>query len=883
MEDNSYSALEWKSATRKIFWSVIIIALSGVISTVYDYVSYFVKMASTAAEFVGGLMGPMGGSPLPQNIMENLLTWGLSSKGLVIIGYIGYLWGLTSFASIQKEDSTADMVRKVRTFTIALAVVYLLDIVFGVFSIIPAAGTFFGIVVWVLSLICFYKLKGAFGRLMVADDFNARAQRGARNLRFAAVCEIRLRWLPLITALALAVVGAIFFFMLSSKGSMSTLEGNIKMAAGMAIFVLIVTGITALCAMFCAYWWPIIGWYRIMTADNADATSVSEGSQKQLSDGIKDNSHNIQESAGNSAEIAGESSQPAGMSSLSQMVEDYKKPLTYAGAAIAALLVGWGAYSLLAGNKGGNDLMPVEEPKWEKFVVCTENGVALFKEANADSPQLAVMMEDIESDMVERYFKWSDMPDKKGYTSFPWRLNEDVIVPVIAEEGDWYKIQVSDNEIGIQECYVIKSMCREVKPEPITAELLQKMTTYDWGTATFGLQTEGKMKNICFISVQSDMYGESLNTAVLYKGMLINPLTKHITTQARPGWQYSCQVEDVDGMKILFYGETLMRDEVLDARTIAIEEKVGQANAEQIFNSIPTSESTMQEVSYYFPEVDKERLFTFLYDKAAVSAAAAAELVEDKKEFTGFSFVVDNAEDGLELFAEADGERRATEISGTAQELRILAQGDFDGDGEKEALVYEWGGGNYILPPYIVYFDKSSQQFLKAEGFDYESEEPEIAVKEEKGKTVFRITIGLRTDIYTYEDHAISLQDQKVPNVGEIVCNVTRQQMFGDRGESENKSIYIDTNGNGRTERLEFHHDDSHAMKFGKLMSIASFSGDEWKLTDEAMESIESIYGGEKFTFIKNPENDYMPHILVDDAWLFVWDGEKYMLKNSGK
>ena len=124
-------------------------------------------------------------------------------------------------------------------------------------------------------------------------------------------------------------------------------------------------------------------------------------------------------------------------------------------------------------------------------------------------------MENLESDAIERVFKWNNVPDRRGWTSYDVTVSTDGVLPVVSEKDDWYLVSYDDTELGCVKCYVQKSNCREVKPEPITAELLAGMTEYNYYRANFGLQTEGKYKNICFVSVMAEMEGCYVDVAVL--------------------------------------------------------------------------------------------------------------------------------------------------------------------------------------------------------------------------------------------------------------------------------------------------------------------------------------------------------------------------------
>ena len=868
METNIQLLSEWKSSTKKIFWSTILLFFAGVISTIYDYISYAAAIFSMVSGMASSALGSLGrGSVID---MSDFVEWGLSSKGLVIIGYILYIWGLTSFASIQRLEETSTQVRKIRTAGIILAIVVMIDMVFGVLGSIPVLGWFFRLFVFIMTLYCYYKMKNAAGKLMVAEDFNDRAKRGSRNLRFAAVCEIRLMWLPLWTAIVMLILAVFGLWMFGLSKNIQAAEDVIKFMGGMYGFVVFIVCIIAACSMFCAFWWPIMGWYRVMTGGPADPDEHQQETQQEpiAEEPVADElvAEPLQEpKAENIVEIEEEKT---------SWFEENKKWLLPVGGVIVLALLIWGAFTVFGSNKG-NDLLPVQKPAWEKFVVVLNDEVAVFKEAKTISPQLQIMQENLDSDAAAQYFKWSDDSDKRGYSSSNYLLSRNKILPVVGEEGEWYKVTVSAEYVGTVDCYIQKTYCREVKPEPITPEVLNGMKSYNWYTAFYGLQTDGKLKNICFVSVMGEMEGEWLDVAVLYDGVLINPLTKRISTQLNHNENADpLVVSSENGYTCLYYSDSMTDNYVLDARRISQEAKSSKIDLNHLFESIPTSQSSIQQVSYYFPEIDKEHLFTFIQDVSGSQSSANIDGVEDKKEFSGYTFFTDKLDGMVGLYAEVDGDRRCTDIEG--ERIDVLGQDDYDGDGEREVLVYVWGGGNAIEPPFIVYFDKETQEFKKALGFNDASDSPEVKEEQWNGKISFRVDVGLRKDRYVYENHEVKLVESIAPNLSEVISTITVKQVFGSREEFEEKTISLDVDGIEGKEQLLFMHDTSHLLGWGKQMQLKRISGYSWSFPKSEDEEFQMI--GSKFTFIKS-DNLIMPDILCDDAWLYKWIDESYVMQ----
>lgn len=125
---------------------------------------------------------------------------------------------------------------------------------------------------------------------------------------------------------------------------------------------------------------------------------------------------------------------------LSNMSSDKLKVYSIAGGIVAILAIIFGIFTCsgFAGS-GGNDQLPVEKPTWEKFVVITQD-TPLYKEADTGSSILAVTMEDQESDDIACDFKWNNVPDRRGWTSYDVMVTKDVILPVVSEDGVWYRV-----------------------------------------------------------------------------------------------------------------------------------------------------------------------------------------------------------------------------------------------------------------------------------------------------------------------------------------------------------------------------------------------------------------------------------------------------------
>lgn len=253
----------WKESTQKIFWGVIVIAVAGILSTIYDYVSYGVIIM----EYVSDLL-PRGFGYQLETFLYGIKTIGILSKLAVMAGYILYLMGLTRFTAIQSNNMAAQNIQKVRSAVVILIWCFAILTVFGVLLSFPLVGIVINIGVWIATLVAYFKMRNGFAVLKTSPAFSTASQKGANKLRFAAVCNIRLMLMPIVVALAIGLVALIAFAMLSKGPSKEALY----FPAILGGLILISTVICAIIFMVFAFIYPFIGWYQIMNGGPGEDT-----------------------------------------------------------------------------------------------------------------------------------------------------------------------------------------------------------------------------------------------------------------------------------------------------------------------------------------------------------------------------------------------------------------------------------------------------------------------------------------------------------------------------------------------------------------------------------------------------------------------------------
>lgn len=736
---------EWRSSAGKAFWGVILTSFAGIISTVYDYVAFIVGFIEYASKTISNMLKDFGGGDsIPSIAIEELLGIGFSSKALIVIGYILYLWGLTSFAKIQRIETTAMNVRKVKSATILLIVTFLLDIVFGVLSIIPFASIFFGIITWIMFMVCFYKMKHAFAYLMTAQDFSPRAQRGARNLRYAACCEIRLKWLPIVTGLIVLFIILTAVMVLTSKQSLEGMEGLFKAVTGAIVLVLIVAGIMTLFAMFCAFWWPIIGWYRIKTGGAASMTEDS--TQDALEGGVQVEAISAPDMQAGTETMLQETDSTSDTSNLVGRITSDKRNLYIGGGVLGAIVV---FATLWFGLKGCSDdnikieLLQAQPVFWNKFVSPKSTPTAIYEQ-----PDISHVL---------------------------GRTDPSTILPVVDETPNFYKVYIGDG----REAWAKKNQWQEIMFEPIKSDMLSDIflngQRLNSRTQTYH---DGDLANLTLCYYRDFSSEGHLEVAIFDNGRLIRPSHSHFKAVPLDGRGLTVfAATDSEDPKIEF-GTNYQIDGDENVEGFLDVNKLSKKQIAEIWKAAQGDKPNMVTISYYFPSLETVRFYDInlnLY--GSETKKLQGQVTEGNAGLTGFSYETvggynsDMGTTAYSLYAVMpSGDKINTEIADYSQELLIIAQDDFDGDGEKEAIVYEWGGGNSIQPPYIVYYDQDEEMFKKVEGFDCVSEQPEISVEQWNDKPSFVTKVGLRKDRYIYENHTIKLAESVTPDLGECVA-----------------------------------------------------------------------------------------------------------------
>ena len=521
--------------------------------------------------------------------------------------------------------------------------------------------------------------------------------------------------------------------------------------------------------------------------------------------------------------------------------------------ALIVLIVG-GAVAWFAFSSGGskNNPLGVQKPKWEKFVMVNAEGVRLFKEANTESPNLKHAVERFDGCMPGEKIMWSCDKAPRGYDVNDYDVEIKSVYPVIDESGEWYRVYIGTREI--REAYLQKKFTEEVKPEPITKEIIDKVKNDKW--ITHKLVEKGEFANLYLERVLDEMGdGEYVVAGVLTEGCIVIPnqcsfhpeksdvaAPEMVNTSSVTDfkfWNFNCPEK---------YWITC--DDGFDMFDVNL---LDDSDIRKIVMALRPTGDVDTEVWYYFPTVAPDRFVWFNYS----FSPTAVDVPE------GQSYVSEYRVDGETLIATIAGEDRELklELGNTA----LYGYKDLDGDGSMEAVVSHFSSGVNGEPvdcPYVVYYDAENDQLKKTDEMALTCEP---TFEGDGDKIVMVQREGLRMVSYSYEAGKLNTEKDEFKSFGNVLSTIEMSNVFGDDEYGE-KSVSLNFDNEGDDEEtLTFSREEGgyyHGLKM--TLQNVSFSS-----SDKFIDITAS-----KFQILEETTNE-MPDIIGDN-YLYRWDGGRY-------
>lgn len=521
------------------------------------------------------------------------------------------------------------------------------------------------------------------------------------------------------------------------------------------------------------------------------------------------------------------------------------------GGIVAAVLLAVGGWWFYSHRNNGNNPLGVEKPKWEKFVKVNSQDVMLFKEADTSSPNLRVAIEGFETDMPDRRLLWQGDKASRGFEVSDYEVEMNSVYPVLDESDEWYRVYVGTGEI--REAYLQKKYSEEVKPEPITKEIIDKVISHDY--QTHRLVEKGEFTNL-YLERRFDAMGdgEMIDVGVLTEGCIVVPdvcifypeKSDSAETDMRnvsespefKCWQFKAPEK-------YWKPATENIEEMFDVNLLE------ESDIQKIVMAVRPSGNADSRVYYYFPTVAVDRFIEFEY-----SFSPAVSVVKEDKAVAKYEI------QNNKLMAEINGEMVNTEIDGEMG-IDLLGTFDLDGDGSMECAVWVNSGGNIVNPAKVITYDVENDKFVEAGDLEY-TEAP--TVEDKDGKTVLLQRAGLRWIRYGMEDHKLKRVEDEVKMVGSVRNTIEMDNIYGEDEEGEVK-VKQDFDGDGNDDEFTFSRGMSHAAGYGAWMGMNTVV-----LSDGT--SYDLGLAAAKFKILNETTNG-MPDIIGDD-YLYRWNGSSY-------
>ncbi len=486
---------------------------------------------------------------------------------------------------------------------------------------------------------------------------------------------------------------------------------------------------------------------------------------------------------------------------------------------------------------------------------------AFFQTPDISSPRLMQACND-EGCGIDYQYLWTGDKPSTGYKDLQNFKYEDAtsVFPVVEEQEGWYKVQITD--LGdVREAYVEKSQCEEVKPEPITQEVLGNISS------DYNLQEKGKNKNLCFaLNTEEEIarlrVGELLDGNCLAFPFAYEATTEESDTTATSYFEVSDYTSD-DGTKSysfsIYYNPSriVAKDDykTFDTKSLTEEEMT------DIVTKVTSIKQKFDWITYeyYFPSVSTEHLFSFrVFDEPSDEETSSA--TEEKS-------VTDYKVENKKLLALVGNEWMETGFYTEDGNIEIYHQEDLDNDGNYEIILQIFEGNAYDNP-FIVYYDKTSSTFKRTKSMELE-ENPSLETRYDP-HTLMIQKEGLRTIKYVFAEGKLKIESDNMENVGRIRSTLKVADIYSGNEEGE-RNMTFDFDGDGEEENITFHRSMTHAEDYGERIDIVMV---KWADGREIGSESNSLLRAGTFKFLVSETNG-MPDVICDN-YLKKWNGSNY-------
>ena len=281
------------------------------------------------------------------------------------------------------------------------------------------------------------------------------------------------------------------------------------------------------------------------------------------------------------------------------------------------------------GEKKESNPLNVEAPALEQFAHPKGDGVTIYKQVKSDAPVLQIASEPVEGDFGDMEVLWSGEKAPRGWYVNNYEISSYDALPILGEEGDFYKVYVSHEWLGGKEGYVKKADCDVVKPMALTPELIDSIGKSECRSDR--IVKEGELRNLCFSSYLGDYDEMSFEMGQWCGHCIVYPKTKSVSLNITIGQapvSFAKGEGEGDESYMLSGGEDQLCQPNQEGPSVFDTQKLSEEQIRQVYNALKVDGAKAKEVLYYIPEVNKERfihIYIFPIDNESKGEESAPE------------------------------------------------------------------------------------------------------------------------------------------------------------------------------------------------------------------------------------------------------------------
>lgn len=285
---------QWVSCANFTLWSVLLLSIVGFLGPLFMGILIYKYMY---VSFHGANYYEM---MVINNDLKQAQVIFPILQILMIIAYCLYIGALKLFAKCQSDQHAKGSINQVIVSVCVQAICFLVMVYMQDFT--KDFIWWIWLILYIVAVVSYFIQLNGFSHLMKSPSYSERAQLGAKSLRLAALCNIRLLLLPFATLAVLFII----FLAFSNHSIIAKFDLNFIQSLGLYLaeiffsaserattaatlskITLIVSAVFALLWILCILICPASGWYQIKTADrpSADSESSRDAAKETPSDG----------------------------------------------------------------------------------------------------------------------------------------------------------------------------------------------------------------------------------------------------------------------------------------------------------------------------------------------------------------------------------------------------------------------------------------------------------------------------------------------------------------------------------------------------------------------------------------------------------------------